>query len=626
MSLHCNGCDRATQINLLRKVIYAMGNARKAHKRMFFKFQSVNTPMVKLFLEAFPTVPWIYVYRDPVEILQSQFKRGETVGTPPCARGFREGTADFGLASDADQVEYCAAKLGKYGDYILEALKTPGVGPGVVLNYKHLPDALVDVIVGRHFSYGEAGVSESATAKMRAQSHIYSKSRSIDTKEFKPDSQMKHDMASRHIEEMAEKHMMRSYKELESYEEEGRARLAALEPNAAYMHDHAAAAMHQEEGADANNDPNQAGSEPGGFIGGAQDIFHVRRQPGTKTVHWTKVRPSGLSKEKRNHILANVDVAQGEEYEHEVKDYIPFPDLVPLPDLLNRWPPDDPLPPDVPGIAEGSLPRFDFQDDAQRAKAKLLQTHEVPFMMYNVPDIDNVVEKWTDEYLLDAFGDLPQHVLKSSSNHFMYWNKQHARKQKDTYSPPTEPMVIQFNEFLKIRDTADTSPIDSEHVYLQLNSDANHKFIAQDLPCFRAKKSFWIVEAHKNRGINCRWGSRGLIAEAHYDGGRNFVAMLKGAKRYMLLPPSDCKNLYLWPKGHPEGRHARADWSNLDIDKYPDMQKAKATEVILRAGEVLYIPSYWFHYIISLTGSIQCNTRSGNAIRGRQDIKECGFY
>jgi ribosomal protein L16 Arg81 hydroxylase len=58
----------------------------------------------------------------------------------------------------------------------------------------------------------------------------------------------------------------------------------------------------------------------------------------------------------------------------------------------------------------------------------------------------------------------------------------------------------------------------------------------------------------------------------------------------------------------------------------PLMAKAKGTQVILREGEVLYIPSYWFHYIVSLDGSIQCNTRSGSSNRGRPDIKECGFY
>ena len=38
---------------------------------------------------------------------------------------------------------------------------------------------------------------------------------------------------------------------------------------------------------------------------------------------------------------------------------------------------------------------------------------------------------------------------------------------------------------------------------------------------------------------------------------------------------------------------------------------ATAVETILKSGEILYIPSHWFHYIISLQKSAQCNVRSG---------------
>ena len=40
---------------------------------------------------------------------------------------------------------------------------------------------------------------------------------------------------------------------------------------------------------------------------------------------------------------------------------------------------------------------------------------------------------------------------------------------------------------------------------------------------------------------------------------------------------------------------------------------------------MLYIPSYWFHYIISLKYSAQCNTRSGSPPErnGESHIKEC---
>ena len=40
---------------------------------------------------------------------------------------------------------------------------------------------------------------------------------------------------------------------------------------------------------------------------------------------------------------------------------------------------------------------------------------------------------------------------------------------------------------------------------------------------------------------------------------------------------------------------------------------------------MLYIPSYWFHYIVSLSYSAQCNARSGTPPRdeGLDDIARC---
>ena len=48
-------------------------------------------------------------------------------------------------------------------------------------------------------------------------------------------------------------------------------------------------------------------------------------------------------------------------------------------------------------------------------------------------------------------------------------------------------------------------------------------------------------------------------------------------------------------------------------------------QVVLSQGEMMYLPSFWFHYIISQDASIQCNTRSGEATEGKQEIEQCGF-
>ena len=58
-------------------------------------------------------------------------------------------------------------------------------------------------------------------------------------------------------------------------------------------------------------------------------------------------------------------------------------------------------------------------------------------------------------------------------------------------------------------------------------------------------------------------------------------------------------------------------------------QTSPAVDTVLKAGEVLYIPSHWFHYIISLQKSAQCNTRSGRDkygteyFGGGKDVERC---
>jgi len=73
-ALHCTGCTRAKQVELLQIIVNAMANSKR-HKRLFFKFQSVQSTLIDLYREAFPNVPWVYVYREPNEILASQLKR-----------------------------------------------------------------------------------------------------------------------------------------------------------------------------------------------------------------------------------------------------------------------------------------------------------------------------------------------------------------------------------------------------------------------------------------------------------------------------------------------------------------------------------------------------------------------
>lgn len=83
-----------------------------------------------------------------------------------------------------------------------------------------------------------------------------------------------------------------------------------------------------------------------------------------------------------------------------------------------------------------------------------------------------------------------------------------------------------------------------------------------------------------------------------------------GIRRYVLLPPSECVRLHLYPPKHPSARHSALDWANAtQVSQHTRFAGARAVEFLLLPGEVLYIPAFWTHYITSLTPSVQCNAR-----------------
>eukprot|EP00615_Pteridomonas_danica_P004652 CAMPEP_0114341580 /NCGR_PEP_ID=MMETSP0101-20121206/9144_1 /TAXON_ID=38822 ORGANISM="Pteridomonas danica, Strain PT" /NCGR_SAMPLE_ID=MMETSP0101 /ASSEMBLY_ACC=CAM_ASM_000211 /LENGTH=473 /DNA_ID=CAMNT_0001475235 /DNA_START=147 /DNA_END=1568 /DNA_ORIENTATION=- len=309
--------------------------------------------------------------------------------------------------------------------------------------------------------------------------------------------------------------------------------------------------------------------------------------------------------------------------EVDLKTYPPVESLL---DIIHRWNPDESD--NIPNPFHEKLQMFNYSDLEQRKMAEKYRNAELPFKIFGIPEIENVVEKWNDEYLEKKLHSPAVNfkVEKSTDNHFMYNVRRNYKGNLGEWQPPTKDAKgMDFNEWVEKAHKGDTEGIDPDepHFYLTTGVQAGRlvaankrlkQFISSDLGVFSTtKNNFFITAVDANKGIQCRFGMKGVIAEAHYDGGRNMVAMLKGAKRYILTPPSECKKLSLIKdKQHPSYRHSVTDWSNPEEASEDGFHDAMAIDTILHEGEVLYIPSYWIHYIASLDYSIQCNSRSGS--------------
>lgn len=299
-----------------------------------------------------------------------------------------------------------------------------------------------------------------------------------------------------------------------------------------------------------------------------------------------------------------------------------YPSFGTLGKLLTTWNPN------VPEVPEGyveTLQVLNYSDPAQKLQAEFLRDCELPFKVYGVPIADAVSRKWTDDYLEKQLGDCSKckgNVMRSDSNRFMFWHiKSPGAVDGKVWNPPTSHENMEYIEWRQWANQADKDKIGptDEHYYFTMGVPPSAKtpgntglFVADDLTFFSTRtENFFVTNVARQKGIQCRLGGRGIIAESHFDHGKNFVLMLRGRKRYLLNPPRACPALgIISDDKHPSYRHSAVDWSN-EAEWPEGFADAPALDTVVEQGELLYIPSFWYHYIVSEGFSVQCNARSG---------------
>lgn len=313
-----------------------------------------------------------------------------------------------------------------------------------------------------------------------------------------------------------------------------------------------------------------------------------------------------------------------------------YPQLRTLNDILMNWPQDEID--DPPSTIHEVLMHFDYNNAQDMELAWDYQNQNLPFKLVNVPEILFANDKWTDSYLEQQFDHLKNtkgHAQESPTDFFPFYDKR--LWNVDTLGvPPTRSNDFTFKQWARHARYADAVQLPSHrpHFYWQSGTTSEEDdttFIRQDLPSFSSTSAnIFCPDPSKSKGIQCRFGERGITAANHYDGGQNMVAMISGAKRYILSPPNQCSKLGIVTQNQtPLYRHSLLNFGryNLSNDAESKMSTIErewlqiagtsmALETVLKQGEVLFIPSHWFHYIIGLQKNAQCNVRSGVQVEG----------
>ena len=269
--------------------------------------------------------------------------------------------------------------------------------------------------------------------------------------------------------------------------------------------------------------------------------------------------------------------------------------------------------------------------------AQVFREMDVPFVAYGVPELMAAADRWTDEYLTTQLNsETLYNVNVANTSHYMYALKsKRLADEKPTY----DSQKMTYSQFVKtLNDVKLRHEAGEPHKYYYLILGKKDfmktaafvydelQFLNPLLPEHDPRFGDLFIrdmDSAKNKGMRCRLGTQGIIAEGHYDDELNYVSIIRGTKRYVISPPSACKCQGLITQGQ-SARHTSYNWS--DTSALPeDARNCPAAEVALTAGEVLYIPSFWYHHIVSIDTTIQCNLRSGFTGRDetRRFIEEC---
>ncbi|MDZ8135359.1 MAG: cupin-like domain-containing protein [Nostoc sp. DedQUE04] len=209
-----------------------------------------------------------------------------------------------------------------------------------------------------------------------------------------------------------------------------------------------------------------------------------------------------------------------------------------------------------------------------------------PFLIEGVAEYWDASKKWSNDYLLKQSGNniIPvEFFTKTYLDNYNYvlhetYNNNKKMKLKEYIDILSEENDLQYY----------MNEVYLEKYFPELTGDINYP------EYFSIKPSIVLW-----------FGSFGKTTTLHFDEIHNIFAQIRGRKRVILFPPSNYLSFYppLGESGsYPHFSKINPLIPNLELfPKFPWQDKI---EVILNAGEMLYIPPLWWHHVTGVDENI----------------------
>eukprot|EP01098_Paradermamoeba_levis_P014868 TRINITY_DN729_c0_g1_i3.p1 TRINITY_DN729_c0_g1~~TRINITY_DN729_c0_g1_i3.p1 ORF type:complete len:351 (-),score=92.73 TRINITY_DN729_c0_g1_i3:98-1150(-) len=190
------------------------------------------------------------------------------------------------------------------------------------------------------------------------------------------------------------------------------------------------------------------------------------------------------------------------------------------------------------------------------------------------------IRKWTNDYLASEIGQERIKVMTARGDLFDFRRQMHES-------------LITFNSYLGLTDDAHAGTAAKKNQYFA-QGEINKSFpmLKKDIVLPQ-----WTDSLHLEDWM--LYVATGGITSMHFDSAELVLSLVAGEKEVLLFDPTQTSNLYpVIPHNENEIIGSRiSDFRKVDLEKFPKFKDARGVSVTLRAGQALYIPSYWWHSV-----------------------------
>jgi ribosomal protein L16 Arg81 hydroxylase len=188
-------------------------------------------------------------------------------------------------------------------------------------------------------------------------------------------------------------------------------------------------------------------------------------------------------------------------------------------------------------------------------------------------------ERWTPELLKERFGDQP--ILCETKDFYVHDKKQ----MKMPLRSVIDSMLSSSQEY-RVRTASFLTQVDELQAEFK-----QHKQFESFLPEGQIRRSFWLAPSGN---------STALHHDANYE---NLNVQVYGRKRFIIMPPGNYKHLY----SHFFSE-SPIDPREPDLSRFPRFAGIEACETTLNPGDILYLPQFWWHFVMAVELAININT------------------